>query len=204
MTNQDYELYNYKLSVFNVRNMIDSIPDVINFVYIMLLFANLLYSCLVNNNNVRFKGIYYISSTLFGIYGVVVFVLLIINTAKIIIDMVNGTGREEFIISLVWLRALIIFVIVGHALPILWTFSFRKYVEMITSLLSYLYYSPTYINLIQIFAFARIDDLSWGTKGLDMAETDSIEREWEKRKYIFVLQFVSSNVSLSYVLVKLS
>ena len=75
---------------------------------------------------------------------------------------------------------------------------------MITSLLSYLYYSPTYINLIQIFAFARIDDLSWGTKGLDMSETDSIEREWERRKFIFVLQFVSSNVALSYVLVKLS
>jgi chitin synthase len=45
---------------------------------------------------------------------------------------------------------------------------------MITSLLSYLYYSPTYINILQIFAFARIDDLSWGTKGLDMAESDSI------------------------------
>lgn len=169
MTNQDYELYNYKVSVFNVRNVIDSIPDVVNFVYIILLFANLLYSALVNNNNSRFKSIYYISSTLFGIYGIIVFFLLILNTVKIIVDMVNGTGREEFIIPLVWLRALIIFVIVGHALPILWTFSFRKYVEMLTSLLSYLYYSPTYINLIQIFAFARIDDLSWGTKGLDMA-----------------------------------
>lgn len=176
MTNQDYELYNYKVSVFNVRNVIDSIPDVVNFVYIILLFANLLYSALVNNNNPRFKSIYYISSTLFGIYGILVFFLLIVNTAKIIIDMVNGTGREEFIIPLVWLRALIIFIIVGHGLPILWTFSFRKYVEMLTSLLSYLYYSPTYINLIQIFAFARIDDLSWGTKGLDMTETDSIER----------------------------
>ncbi len=45
---------------------------------------------------------------------------------------------------------------------------------MVTSLLSYLYYSPTYINIIQIFAFARIDDLSWGTKGLDMGEADLI------------------------------
>jgi len=66
------------------------------------------------------------------------------------------------------------FVIVGHALPIIWTLSFRKYVEMITSLLSYLYYAPTYINLLQIFAFSRIDDLSWGTKGLDMTESDPI------------------------------
>lgn len=92
MTNQDYELYNYKISVFNIRNVIDSIPDIVNFVYILLLFANLLYSALVNNNNSRFKSIYYISSTLFGIYGIIVFALLILNTAKIIIDMVNGTG----------------------------------------------------------------------------------------------------------------
>lgn len=104
------------------------------------------------------------------------FAILVVNTAKIIIDMINGEGKEDFVIPLVYLRALIIFVIIGHALPILWTCSFRKYVEMITSLLSYLYYSPTYINILQIFAFARIDDLSWGTKGLDMADTDSIER----------------------------
>ena len=79
--------------MFNVGNIIDSIPDIINFIYIGLLFANLLYSALVNNNNNRFKPIYYISSTLFGVYGLLVFGLLILNTVKIIIDMVNGTGR---------------------------------------------------------------------------------------------------------------
>jgi chitin synthase len=65
------------------------------------------------------------------------------------------------------LRFLILFVIVGHAIPVLWTFSFRKYVEMITSVFSYLFFTPTYINILSIFAFCRIDDLSWGTKGLD-------------------------------------
>ena len=73
---------------------------------------------------------------------------------------------------------MIIFIIIGHALPILWTFSFKKYVEMITSVLSYIFYAPTYINLLQMFAFARIDDLSWGTKGLDNDSGDGVEREW--------------------------
>jgi chitin synthase len=49
---------------------------------------------------------------------------------------------------------------------------------MITSVVSYIFYSPTYINLLQIFAFCRIDDLSWGTKGLDNNEGDGVEREW--------------------------
>ncbi len=88
MTDQDYEVYNYRISLFNVGNIIDSIPDIINFAYILLLFANLLYAALVNNNNNRFKSIYYISSTIFGIYGLLVFALLIVNTIKIIQDMV--------------------------------------------------------------------------------------------------------------------
>ena len=74
---------------------------------------------------------------------------------------------EDFIIPIIYLRILILFVIIGFALPILWTLSFRKTIEMITSLLSFIYYTPTYINIVQTFAFARIDDLSWGTKGLD-------------------------------------
>ena len=90
---QDYELYNYRISIFNVQNVIESIPDVISFIYILFLFANLLYAALVNHNNKRFKAIYYISSTVFGIYGVLVFALLILNTVKIIIDMINGTGK---------------------------------------------------------------------------------------------------------------
>jgi cellulose synthase/poly-beta-1,6-N-acetylglucosamine synthase-like glycosyltransferase len=29
----------------------------------------------------------------------------------------------------------------------------------------YIFYVPSYINLFIIYAFSRIDDLSWGTKG---------------------------------------
>jgi chitin synthase len=47
---------------------------------------------------------------------------------------------------------------------------------MITSVLSYLFYAPTYINILQIFAFCRIDDLSWGTKGLDQDDANSTEK----------------------------
>lgn len=177
-TNQDYQLYNYRVAVFNLRNMINSIPDIVNFIYILLMFGNLLYCVLVNNNNNKFKKLYYISSTILGIYGIIVVSLLVVNSIGIILEMYRGEGKEDFIIPLVYLRALIIFIMVGHALPILWTFSFKKYVEMVTSVLSYIFYSPTYINLLQMFAFSRIDDLSWGTKGLDNDSSDGIEREW--------------------------
>lgn len=32
---------------------------------------------------------------------------------------------------------------------------------------SFLFYTPTYLNVLNTFALCRIDDISWGTKGLD-------------------------------------
>jgi cellulose synthase/poly-beta-1,6-N-acetylglucosamine synthase-like glycosyltransferase len=87
LNNNTYDLYNYKVAVFNIGNVINSIPDIINFVYIILIFGNLLYSVLVNNNNSRFKKLYYLSSTLLGIYGLIVITLLVVNTTSIIIQM---------------------------------------------------------------------------------------------------------------------
>ena len=91
-TNQDYQLYNYRLTIFNVRNMINSIPDVINFLYVIILMGNLLYSALVNHNNRAFKKLYYLSSTLLGIYGFIVVVLLVVNSIFIIAEVASGAG----------------------------------------------------------------------------------------------------------------
>ena len=38
---------------------------------------------------------------------------------------------------------------------------------MLKSLISYFFYAPTYMHLFVIYAFCKIDDLSWGTKGLE-------------------------------------
>jgi chitin synthase len=175
-TDQNYQLYNYRVTIFNIRNVINSIPDIVNFIYITVLFGNLLYGVLVNHNNPRYKKLYYLSASILGIYGLIVIILLVVNSVSILLEMYRGEGKEDFIIPLIWLRIMIIFIIVGHALPVLWTFSFKKYVEMVTSVLSYIYYSPVYINLLQMFAFSRIDDLSWGTKGLDNDNGEGVER----------------------------
>jgi hypothetical protein len=42
----------------------------------------------------------------------------------------------------------------------------KKAYLLLTSFLSYLFFAPTYIHIFIINAFARIDDLSWGTKGI--------------------------------------
>lgn len=75
---------------------------------------------------------------------------------------------------------------------------------MLTSLFSYIYFAPTYINILQLFAFSRIDDLSWGTKGLDGETKTDVMSSWERRKYIFVLQYIGTNVGISYILIQLT
>lgn len=39
--------------------------------------------------------------------------------------------------------------------------------EILTGTLSFLFYAPSYLNLLNVYAICRIDDISWGTKGLD-------------------------------------
>jgi cellulose synthase/poly-beta-1,6-N-acetylglucosamine synthase-like glycosyltransferase len=40
-------------------------------------------------------------------------------------------------------------------------------VELAKDAFSFVFYSPTYFIIINIYALCRIDDISWGTKGLD-------------------------------------
>mgnify|MGYP006995459281 CR=1 FL=1 len=57
-----------------------------------------------------------------------VLALLIYNSYQIISDTIYHRGKEDFIIPIIYLRILIIFILVGHGLPILWTFNIKKYI----------------------------------------------------------------------------
>ena len=40
-------------------------------------------------------------------------------------------------------------------------------IDILFSTFSFVFYSPTYLNILNIYALCRIDDISWGTKGLN-------------------------------------
>lgn len=44
---------------------------------------------------------------------------------------------------------------------------FRVLKEIVFSYFSFVFFLPTYIQMLNIYAICRIDDFSWGTKGLD-------------------------------------
>lgn len=39
--------------------------------------------------------------------------------------------------------------------------------EVLAGAISFAFYNPTYLIILNIYALCRMDDLSWGTKGLD-------------------------------------
>ncbi len=94
------------------------------------------------------------------------------------IDTFQGKSAENQLpINPIELSILILIGILSNALPILMhlltqysdncKFDFEVVFELATTVKDYIFYSPTYIHLFILYAFCRIDDLTWGTKGLD-------------------------------------
>lgn len=46
-------------------------------------------------------------------------------------------------------------------------------IEIAFGAFSMLFYGPTYLNILYIYSLCRIDDISWGTKGLENTENSS-------------------------------
>ena len=85
-------------------------------------------------------------------------------------------------------------------------FFFRiKYIfEILTGTFSFLFYSPSYLALLNIYAMCRIDDISWGTKGLDASvggKNTKLKETWKIVKMIDVAKFTFWNVSIGVALI---
>lgn len=190
----------FALGIFDVKSITGSLPDIINFVYIMIIGGVLYLSLSLNQNNKRFSRLYYLTSSLLGFYGLFIFALLVVDMVQIMKDIIHWEMSNTFIIPVIYLKVMILFVFAGHALPIIWTFSPSKWMDMVMALPSYIFYVPSYINILLLYSFCRIDDLSWGTKGLE----DDIERkkseDWRKEKYVFISRFVVINVLVAFVI----
>ena len=107
------------------------------------------------------------------------------------------------------MRWMLVGSILIYILPIsLFIFLFRKLnilCEIILGSLSFLFYGPTYLIILNIYSLCRIDDISWGTKGLDSSSTKNanLKDAWKVLKFVHVSKYVIWNVILSAVLLTL-
>lgn len=97
----------------------------------------------------------------------------------------------------VYLLPILVYILLFGRFHILW--------EVLLGFLSFLFYSPTYLNILNVYSLCRIDDISWGTKGLDSASPSSsgLGESWKLIKMVHVAKYVIWNVILSAVLLTL-
>lgn len=80
-------------------------------------------------------------------------------------------------------------------------------IDVIFGAFSFAFYTPTYLNILNTFALCRIDDISWGTKGLDAAEDSknkALKDSWRTIKIIYVAKFLFWNIIAAAALLILS
>jgi chitin synthase len=95
-----------------------------------------------------------------------------------------------------------------YALPIiaysLFFKTFSVIVEILSGTISFMFYQPTYLIILSTYALCRMDDLSWGTKGLESGasnQSGSVEKTWNKIKTIHVGKYLFWNIIVAAILI---
>jgi hypothetical protein len=84
--------------------------------------------------------------------------------------------------------------------------SMRPLVEAAKNSLSFVFYNPTYFIILTFYALCRIDDISWGTKGLNEQgnRQSKLQEKWRLIKLIHVGKYVFWNIVGSVLLLSFS
>ena len=106
------------------------------------------------------------------------------------------------------LRYIIIAIMGLYVIPIItYFFCFCRgdiLIQIILSSLSFMFYGPSYLNVLNIYALCRIDDISWGTKGLDKGgSSNSLAENWKKIKILHVSKLIFWNSVIAFILLAL-
>ena len=126
--------------------------------------------------------------------------------------LVLGTGNTNSIVSISainTLRWILLASIMVYGVPIIFYICLfgngHIMCEVFLGAISFLFYTPTYLNILNIYSLCRIDDISWGTKGLDSGSDKNahLKDSWRLIKFVHVAKYVIWNIILSAVLLTL-
>ncbi|CAN3356846.1 chitin synthase 2 [Diutina catenulata] len=96
-------------------------------------------------------------------YMIFAAIFMAVNAIKDIIDSNNFSASYFFSNSS--FRDLVVATSSTYALYFIASFMYLEPWHMFTSFFQYILLSPSYVNVLNIYAFCNIDDVSWGTKG---------------------------------------
>ena len=145
-----------------------------DFLYIVCIGIVIYKSLTLKKQDMLAKRSFNTISTWFGVFGLFSIILIFINFYQAMFNERSDLIKEDGIFTQQTFIYLLIGIVGAHFLIVLSAFDLYTYYEIVSCLLSYFFFIPSYINMFFIYSFCRIDDLSWGTKGLD-AESKSAE-----------------------------
>lgn len=96
-------------------------------------------------------------------------------------------------------RDLVVATTSTYALYFLASFLYLEPWHMFTSFLQYLLLSPAYVNVLNIYAFCNIDDISWGTKGDTGAKDLGAVQRLEDGNFKTDLPVLQEEINQSYL-----
>ena len=116
------------------------------------------------------------------------------------------TASEEVSIES---RILIGIIVLSYLLPLILNQSTIKTSTFLKGLFSLIYLSPTYVNIISIYAISNIDDISWGTRASNAVNNitqkeKKTKEEYQDYKAWFLVIWSLVNLSVGLAMVEIS
>ncbi|KAK9465692.1 chitin synthase-domain-containing protein [Lipomyces arxii] len=105
--------------------------------------------------------------------GYLIFAVIFVTVKAVaaVIDKEGILTAKSFVTDSV-LRGIVVSLASTYILYFLSSFLFLEFGHMVHSFIQYLLISPSYINVLNVYAFCNIHDISWGTKGDTGAKGD--------------------------------
>ncbi|RLV93858.1 Chitin synthase 2 [Spathaspora sp. JA1] len=150
------------------------------------------------------KKFYLVIAVFFAIlmaYMMFAAIFLAVHTATMIVNQ----HKDDFNITMIFtngkFRDLVVSVVSTYILYFVGAFMFGEPSFMFTSFAQYVLLSPTYINVLNIYAFCNIHDVSWGTKGnlqaKDLGSAKSVGHGSDE--LVMIAPGVASEINESYL-----
>ncbi|KAI9019533.1 chitin synthase 1 [Phycomyces nitens] len=152
-------------------NAASILHTILNYIYILLIIVQFILA--LGNRPQGSKWAYFGSMTFFAILMVYMMFATIWITVVGVQDAVeNAEGSFTAMLGESTFRNIIISIVSTYAMYFIASFLFFDPWHMFTSFIQYIFLSPSYTNILNIYAFCNTHDVSWGTKGDNTVSTD--------------------------------
>ncbi|EPQ27705.1 uncharacterized protein PFL1_04843 [Pseudozyma flocculosa PF-1] len=116
------------------------------------------------------KATYLVSFFVFGLLGLYVTVVSLWLTIKALAEVNLTSGRVLDIIFNETTSVLIAALAATFGIYLIASIMYADPWHMLTSFPQYMLIAPSFINILNVYAFCNLHDVSWGTKGSDKAD----------------------------------